>query len=108
MVPTPKEIVRVWIGSNAEIVQKEARFIVDKWDLQVIIKPPRVVINRFRWNPGGQIGLGKKVSDSMVKGFGDEILDLNPDRGFILITGLGPWWRRLGCGCGCGCGCGRV
>jgi len=87
--------------SVAEIVQKEARFIVDKWDLQIIIKPSRVVINRFRWNPGGQIGLGKKVSDSGVKGFDDEIMDLSPNRGFR--TGLGPWyaarrcWRRLVC-----------
>jgi len=60
MFLTLKEIVRVWIGSTAEIVQKETRFIVDKWDSQIIIKSSRDVINQFRRNPGGQIGDGEE------------------------------------------------
>ena len=60
-------------------MQKEVRFIVDKWDSQIIIKPLRVVINRFRRNPG----LGKKVSDLMVKGIDDGIVDPRLDPGFI-------------------------
>jgi len=104
-------------------VPKEARFLVDKWDSQIIIKLSRLVVNRFRWKPGGQTGLGKKVSDLGAQD-ADEIVDLSLDRGFIIIFGIfrsdmeywyaanggGPGWfgcvnnishvRGVACGCG--------
>jgi len=67
-------------------VQKEAWPPVDNWDSQILIKPSRLVINRFRRKPGGHPGLAKKLSDFGAKDV-DEIVDPSLDHGFITICG---------------------
>ena len=55
-------------------MHEEARLALDKRDFRIFEKPLRLFFNRFRWTPGGQTRLGKKVSDfgaKSVEGFAD-------------------------------------
>jgi hypothetical protein len=79
-----KKIVHVWVGSVTEIVQKEARFPIDDWNFQTTIKSSCFIINRFRRNPVGQTGVGKKSSDFRAK-FLDETLDPSIDSAYVIF-----------------------
>jgi hypothetical protein len=98
MAITTEKFTYILAGNSTKSVQVDTWCVVDTWDFQVTIKLSRLIVNGFRWNPGGQMWFGKTILDLWDKHRVNETRNLGFYCGEISGKSWRWWQARKGVG----------